>query len=124
MKKQTYEMCITKYENYYNGLSKIKNIIKYEPKNDLEMIFKTYILFEGATNTAEYLNEKEYRIETERGSRKYNSKDITEILTANFQYYKIDKDLRMVAEVLHDKNSRYEKWIDLLIRTVNNVIEG
>lgn len=93
----------------------LEKIYNYKPLCEIENIFKLYIICEGAVNTAKFLNESGRRIKSARGSRKYISSDITNIITDECNYEIIHDVLLHVARGMSTRKNRYQRWSNRVI---------
>ncbi|NFO48597.1 hypothetical protein FDB40_17225 [Clostridium botulinum] len=119
-RKSKYQKIRDKVESEYtkkiNELDRLLRVIENgEIKEDdpLEtIVFKKYIEFENVKDVADSINELGYRIKTNShvGSRKYTSKDISDIL--NNDSVEVEEELRESALTMFAYNSErvYKKF--------------
>lgn len=106
------------------SLQMIEEISNIQARNLIELIFQKYAELEGATNTAQYLNDKEYRIDGIKKKRKYISSDIIAVLEDESNYSLVDKRILFVALGIKKQTSRYRNWQNKMINICEEYFES
>lgn len=114
---------LEKHHHYVKSIKEIARLTERTPENETEMICQVFLNCQGAAKGADYLNRNGYRIKTNRGQRKYISKDITAVLDDPDTIHVVDKDLFALCMMVHRKGKRYSTWTDRLVDALEKLKE-
>lgn len=106
---------LEKHRHYVKSIEEILRMTETVPQNKTEMICQVFLKCQGAAKGAEFLNDDGHRVETDRGSRKYISKDITAILDDPDTIHLVNRNLYEMCMMVHKKGKRYSTWTDRLV---------
>lgn len=123
MNKKTIETTLTNRKKMIKALQMIEEISVIKPSNMTELIFQQYAVYEGAVNAANNINQAGYRIKSDRGERKYISKDIIEALEDESNYSQVDRRILFVALGIKKQTSMYANWLNKIIKICDEYYE-
>lgn len=112
----TIESLVEKMKELEIVNNKVKEALNIECKCLEDIVMQKYIELQKGLKVADYLNNEGYRIRSngKLGERKYNSNDVTEIITTPEKESNANKALHALALALYKFNVSKAAWITVV----------
>lgn len=102
-------MTIEEIDRKMEFMSKVKKLLVRDPVNMTEYVLQKYVETGKTQEVAQWLNDNGYRISGVRGSRRYVSTDITEIISNASD---VDTELLLIVKRMQKSGRLLERHFD------------
>lgn len=121
MSKTKIDVEINRLEKKVLMLKRTKEILSIKNPTFEEYVMILYIEHKGVSKVFDLLNQKGYRVEGLRGSKKYTSNDVSLLLEEAVENNSFDLKLRQLVKQMMRRKHMHISWIDLLIEITEEI---